>query len=116
MHPAWNEYRRRRRARRLAIFLLPLWLVPGAVMNYLLVSWGLADRDLRSLAVTSPPVLIFLVANRRLRTFACPRCGQPFQGSWLNANAFARRCLYCGLPLWADPSGANAPEAERPSH
>ncbi len=38
--------------------------------------------------------------------WSCPRCGKPFHyvarwyGRW--NNPFARRCVHCGLPKWAD--------------
>jgi len=38
--------------------------------------------------------------------WSCPRCGKPFHyvarwyGKW--NNPFARRCVHCGLPKWAD--------------
>ena len=35
--------------------------------------------------------------------FRCPRCGEPFfRWSW-GYNGFARKCVHCGLPKWAEP-------------
>ena len=48
----------------------------------------------------------FFFVSREYVYWSCPRCGKPFHyvarwyGTW--NNPFARRCLHCGLPKWAD--------------
>jgi hypothetical protein len=38
--------------------------------------------------------------------WSCPRCGNLFHAQYKvghMANPFARKCIHCGLPKWADP-------------
>jgi hypothetical protein len=36
--------------------------------------------------------------------FPCPRCREPFfRRSWWYQRGLAKRCVHCGLPLWAEP-------------
>ena len=41
-------------------------------------------------------------AGIALKTFPCPRCGKHFFRSWRYHNTFARKCVHCGLPKWAE--------------
>jgi hypothetical protein len=47
-------------------------------------------------------VFFVIVGNLALR-FLCPRCGGWFFEKWWYSNTFARRCVHCGLPKYADP-------------
>jgi hypothetical protein len=116
MDYAWDEYKRRRRAFRLALLLAPLWLGPGAVIRYFLISYGLDVDVAFFLAVVLPPMLAIVVTHIRRTFWPCARCGHPFHVSWLYGNPFSRRCVHCRLPLWADPSGPNVREPERATH
>lgn len=101
--PIWDEYKRRRRAFRSAFFLWPLWvIVPGSLIRALLVRLGM-DDGLAFFLVAVPAIIYVLVANYRRMTWPCPRCGRPFHVNWgrLYGNAWSRRCVHCGLPLWA---------------
>ena len=101
MHPAWDQYRRRRRAFWLALLLLPLWLVPGGTIEHVLAGYGFnATNGVTFLAVVVPPMACVMVAHLRLMCWPCPRCGRSFHLSWWYGNAFARRCVHCGLPKW----------------
>jgi hypothetical protein len=48
----------------------------------------------------------FFFASGEYVHWSCPRCGKPFHyiahwyGRW--NNPFARRCVHCALPKWAD--------------
>src|SRR5262249_61963792 len=46
-------------------------------------------------------------ALMKIAYWLCPRCGKEFHGrrGTFNrmSNPFARRCVHCGLPKWADP-------------
>jgi hypothetical protein len=102
MDLAWDEYRRRRRAWWLALFLFPLWLVPGGMIQHVLAGHGYrANSGLTFLAVVVPPMACLLVAHLRLIFWPCPLCGRSFHVSWWYGNAFARRCVHCGLPKWS---------------
>jgi hypothetical protein len=52
----------------------------------------------------------FAAIGYRKWNMACPRCGKlffrrfddrPWRADWRH-NPFARRCMHCGLPKWAD--------------
>jgi hypothetical protein len=45
--------------------------------------------------------------NLALR-FPCPRCGKWFFAKWWYHNNFARKCVHCGLPKWADPNAGSS--------
>ena len=55
-------------------------------------------------------MIAFAVAGYQKSNFSCPRCREMFFRSWddrpwrktWRSNPFARRCLHCGLPKWAD--------------
>jgi predicted RNA-binding Zn-ribbon protein involved in translation (DUF1610 family) len=48
-------------------------------------------------------MVFFVVAGNLVVRFPCPRCGKWFFAKWWYRNSFARRCVHCGLPKWADP-------------
>jgi hypothetical protein len=101
MDPAWDEYRRRRRAWWLALLLFPLWLFPGGMIQHILAGYGFRANSLVTfLAVVVPPMACMMVAHLRLMFWPCPHCGRSFHVCWWYGNAFARRCVHCGLPKW----------------
>ena len=101
MDLAWDEYRRRRRAVRLALLLFPLWLVPGAMIQHFVIDYGYDANGLVTLIIVMlPPMACLVVTHLRLMHWPCPRCGRSFHVSWLYGNPFARRCVNCGLPKW----------------
>ena len=100
MDPAWHEYRRRRRAFRFSCLIALLWMVPGSLIRFLLDRYGLDDGPAFLLAVGLPIMAIIANAHIRKMFCPCPRCGRPFHIKWYYGNAFARRCVHCGLPLW----------------
>jgi hypothetical protein len=48
----------------------------------------------------------FFVTALRKGMFLCPRCGQEFFSRDGFGNTFARKCLHCGLPKWAEPAAS----------
>jgi len=49
--------------------------------------------------------MVFCVVSGNLAVrFPCPRCGKWFFAKWWYHNSWARRCVHCGLPKWADPT------------
>jgi hypothetical protein len=93
---AWNDDRRR------AGWFYFSWL-GGLVV--IAVGAGFA----RSLLGDSQTVIQFLVpvyvigffiTSYRKNRFSCPRCGNLFFRGRFWANAFARKCMHCGLPKW----------------
>jgi hypothetical protein len=101
MDPVWDEYKRRRRAFRLALLLMPLWIVPGAVIRYILIRCGLDARLAFFSVVLFPPYLNLVVAYWRWMSWNCPRCGRRFFHTWIYGNPFSNRCVHCGLMKWA---------------
>jgi hypothetical protein len=105
---AWRESRRRLWRFLLGgiggFFLIPVVMallatllgtpLPDSVRERLFVGLGL-------IWFVGCPVLAF-----RYMRFPCPRCGRTFYMRPFYGNAFARRCLHCGLP-----KGAPGPEA-----
>jgi hypothetical protein len=101
----WAELRRMRRRVVTVVFsgaavfvLVPLTrLAPRGIGNalglVLLAAWGAL-------------LVKFFSVSAEYSYWSCPRCGKPFHyvarwyGRW--NNAFARRCVHCGLPKWVD--------------
>ena len=48
-------------------------------------------------------MVFFVIAGNLALRFPCPRCGKWFFAKWWCHNNFARRCVHCGLPKYADP-------------
>jgi hypothetical protein len=101
MDAAWDELRRRRRAFWLTILLLPLWLVPGGMIQHVLAGFGFGAASLVTfLVVVVPPLACVGIGYLRLIFWPCPHCGSCFHVTWWYGNMFARRCVHCGLPKW----------------
>jgi hypothetical protein len=101
MDPAWDEYRRRRNAFWLALLLFPLWFAAGVIIEHVLAGYGCkAPSGLAFLAVAMPPMACLVVTHLRRMLWPCPQCGRSFHVAWWYGNAFARRCVHCGLPKW----------------
>ena len=105
MDPAWEEYRRRRRALWLALLLVPLWMFPGSIISSVLLGRGLDAEWVAFLFVAAPLVINLMVAYLRWMFWLCPRCGRPFHFGWFTyGNPFALRCVHCGLAKWSPGS------------
>src|SRR3954469_15775571 len=90
---AWRQYARRRTAVIGAIISGPaLTATPPSVATVLGLVW----------------LALCLWTTGRLFSFRCPRCGNPFFFKFPQRNAFARRCLHCGLAKFADDDPGTA--------
>lgn len=96
---AWNEYRKRRNIALFALF----GYVP-VVFTVALVSIRLFSTLTPAFVLAFAWMVFFAVAGNVVIRFACPRCGKPFFTKWWYHNTFARRCVHCGLPKYADPT------------
>jgi MFS family permease len=99
---SWRLYRRLRRTQWIGV-LIPLVGVP---LFFTLDRWiPLAAELLAPISLTAGFITL-VVARIRLGRFRCPRCTEDFfrrRTRWLEySNPFARRCLNCGLPKWAE--------------
>jgi len=113
MDPAWDEYRRRRRAFFKSLLWALLWIVPGSLISSLLVHIGFAETQAGLVVVL--PMLGCIVTALRWSYWPCPHCGRPFHVnmSWLYCNVLSRRCLNCRLPLWApNPAQSGQPSPQ----
>jgi hypothetical protein len=111
MDRAWDEYKRRTRLCLLALLLFPLWLVPGGTIQHVLAGYGFnATSWVTFVAVVLPPLACVMVAHLWRMCWPCPCCGRWFHVTWWYGNAFARRCVHCGLPKWT--SKEKSAEAE----
>jgi hypothetical protein len=94
----WDEYRRRRN---LAWF---------AFLGYVPVCFTVGMLSMRVFSTFTPAFVVaiawmvfFVIAGNLALRFPCPRCGKWFFAKWWYHNNFARRCVHCGLPKYADP-------------
>lgn len=78
------------------------------ILNGLAVdTWDKPEILLVSTAVGAIALVALIVTGIRIAFYRCPRCGGLFSSSFFYSNAFARRCLHCGLKKWA-PAGDTA--------
>jgi hypothetical protein len=95
----WQEYRRRRN---LLLFAF-VGYIPAVALTEILTTW--------MFKTATPPFVVafswmafYAVAGIRLQRFKCPRCSRLFFAKWWYHNMFARGCVHCGLPKYADPA------------
>jgi hypothetical protein len=104
----WNELRKIQR--RTLRFLLTVPVLFGVIFIVLAVdvlpAWMNLALGLICMAIIMFCWFRFIFAIYQYSTWPCPRCGEPFHGktrwyaNWI--NPFARRCLHCRLPRWAE--------------
>jgi hypothetical protein len=46
--------------------------------------------------------VLLVLSGFRMLWFPCPRCGKMFFAKWYFDDAFARRCVHCGLPKYSN--------------
>lgn len=85
---SWQRYWGGLRARRLALvaavpLTLPIWFIAGGLAGFVI------------------SVVASVVAVWTLRSWPCPRCGNPFGG--IRWSLFSERCVSCALPAFARP-------------
>ena len=101
MDAAWDEYRRRRREFWMTVCVWPLLLVPLGLIEDFLAGHGYGRSSLVTFfVVVVPPLACVAIAHLRVMNWRCPNCGRRFHVCWWYGNAFARRCVHCGLPKW----------------
>jgi hypothetical protein len=96
----WRDYRKRG-ILFLMVFLTFFATVPliGVPLEYLL------KTEIPVYFVAISWMIAFVVTGWRLAYWKCPRCNNWFFAKGLlgfYCNPLARRCLHCGLPMWAD--------------
>src|SRR5262245_24330837 len=104
---SWSYYRFWSRTS----WLLLLTYLPGVITLGALFGLLFPRGNYIFLAFGVWVVALWLVGLRTL-AFRCPRCGQPFfRTSWYH-NGFARECVHCGLPKWAEPGEGDSLRTE----
>jgi hypothetical protein len=96
---SWQGYRKRRN---LILFAF-LGYVPAVGLIAALTIWAFKSTTPAFVAAFGWMVF-YAVAGIRFQQFKCPRCGKLFFAKWWYHNSFARRCVHCGLPKYADPT------------
>jgi hypothetical protein len=94
---AWSDYRSRRR------WFFGVWL--GGLPVVILIAGALIKifhSELPFYFVGAAWMLSFAVVGIRLTLFRCPCCHRQFFCTWYSSNQFARRCVHCGFPKWAE--------------
>jgi hypothetical protein len=94
----WEEYRKRRNLALLAGlgFLPVLFVVLRATERQ-------PHEATAGIVIMIAWLAFMIVTSIRCERFRCPRCGKWFFARAFYHNAFARRCLHCGLPKYAVP-------------
>lgn len=95
---AWNDYRLRRR------WFFYVWLggSPVVILSGILLK-KVFHSSVPFYVVGGACLISFAIVGVRLTLFRCPLCRRPFFCTWLSSNHFAKRCVHCGLPKWAEP-------------
>jgi hypothetical protein len=89
----WKEYRRYRRD----FWIIFAGYIPVIFLAATLSNW-LFHSFTPAFVAASIYILLWIVAGIRVQTFACPRCGKWFSGTWwYNWSFLARKCQHCGL-------------------
>jgi hypothetical protein len=102
MHPDWQRHRFWSR------LTLILWLFWCANIIVFPICWALNLPQSLGYCWALGYMGFLMFASMRTSEFRCPRCGLYFfSGYWGPLPyhiSFARRCVHCGLPKWADPN------------
>jgi hypothetical protein len=96
---AWDGYRKRRN-----ILLLTFVAYVPLMSVVALLSVRIFHTFTPVFVVGIAWMVFFVIAGNALTRFPCPRCGKWFFAKWWYYNSFARRCVHCGLPKYADPT------------
>jgi hypothetical protein len=85
------------------------WLIVFVWLGYIPVVLAvgypisrLTGSEIPFLVVALSWMLIFAIAGVALSYFKCPACNKPFFNKWWFHNQFARKCVHCGFPKWAE--------------
>ncbi len=114
MEAAWAEYKHRSLVFRLTVLFAVLWFLPGAVLTEFSVRYGW-NKNLAFLLIMALPMLgSIAVAQLRRILWPCPKCKRAFHVTGFYGNPFSRRCLHCGLRLWATVPADTEPMSSLP--
>ncbi len=105
----WRDLKRRR----IIFWAVFLGYIPGTMAVFLLVGLPVSaltgiKPDYFFAAIALCWMVAFVVTSLRMTLFSCPRCKKSFFASWWYHNSFARKCVHCGLPKWANSEGPNS--------
>ena len=93
----WSTFRRWRNLGIVAVVtFIPLLTIVGLFVRRF--HWP----DSAFLVMALLDVAFVTVTWTRLALFRCPRCGKPFFTTTWYRNPFARKCVHCGLPKYAN--------------
>ncbi|MGI8788312.1 MAG: hypothetical protein ACR2HG_11185 [Pyrinomonadaceae bacterium] len=100
----WDDYKKRSRIYWFAVMVFVVALAIGLPLAVTKFSPTLFYVYLSALGAAGFAISVFGFYQTHWK---CPRCGQPFfrRPDWLGKifyNLFARRCMNCGLPKWAE--------------
>jgi hypothetical protein len=93
----WRDYRRRRR------LVLLCWASPLLWFPLYALLAAAVGSGAHSLFPVFSVLSLggFGCGGLWLTAWRCPRCERPYFRRGLSSNAFARRCMHCGLKRWA---------------
>jgi hypothetical protein len=107
--PSYSEQWRDWRKRRNIVWLIFLGYIPGVIAIFFsvlflfrLIGLPAAWDGPAFYAIAGSWMFSFIVAGIYAGYFPCPRCHKPFFVTWWYRNPFARKCVHCGLPKWAN--------------
>src|SRR5690242_5130627 len=100
---AWRDYRKRR----LVSWAVLLAYIPGVLVLFFGIGLPISvltgiKPDYFFYLIAGSWMLACVIMGLRTELFHCPRCGKRFFATWWYHNAFARKCVHCGLPKWAN--------------
>jgi hypothetical protein len=100
---AWCDLKRRQ----LISWAMFLGYVPGVFAIVFGVELPLAaltgiELDYFFYPVAFSWMALAVIAGWRKATFRCPHCHRWFFATWWYQLPFARKCVHCGLPKWAN--------------
>jgi hypothetical protein len=94
----WQRYRKLRNL----FFAIWIGYIPAVGVFTMLVSKAFGTVT-PGFVFAGMWMVMFAVTGVRLSTWKCPRCGKWFAATWwYNKGFFARKCVHCGLPKFAD--------------
>ncbi|MCA1594036.1 MAG: hypothetical protein LC754_15565 [Acidobacteria bacterium] len=93
----WAEYRKRS----IIVWSVFLTYIPGAIIIGGSL-YRLTGSDSFIPMTAFAWMAAFAITNFYRMNWKCPRCGKAFFQKWWYGNNFARKCVHCGLPKWAE--------------
>ena len=90
--PQWRDYRNRWKCVIWAFILgIPIVIISTLILE-----------EVNLIFVTGLPYFLVIgILWTRVGYWRCPRCCQPFHVYLIYGDALSKKCLHCGLRLWA---------------